>query len=125
MKFTTAGNSKYSLGFLGLIVILTAPLEKGANIMCSNISARLAILLLGLLPGDLMAADEARPLPPPRPVAAPLSGEAPDIGLPHPRLVECRPRYAPQPVPVGPASSDPEQASYGLLLIGMDCADTA
>jgi len=54
------------------------------------------------------------------PAAADSAG--PDIGLPNPPRIECRPLYAPAPAPVGPASTNPEQATEGLVLVGTACA---
>lgn len=54
------------------------------------------------------------------PPAAAGSGEA-DIGLPQPPRFECRPLYTAAPAPIGPASTNPEQATEGLVLIGTAC----
>ncbi len=54
--------------------------------------------------------------------ALPVAAEAgPDVGLPHPPSVQCRPVYAPVAVTLGPARADAERRTEGLLLIGMVC----
>ncbi|MBL6077651.1 hypothetical protein JMJ56_06505 [Belnapia sp. T18] len=57
----------------------------------------------------------------PQPLPAAVSAE-PDIGLPRPPRLDCRQVYAPAPMPIGPASAHPEQATEGLLLLGMACS---
>ncbi len=75
----------------------------------------LAVLPLALVPG--VAAGEAT-APRPAQVSAAIQ---PDVSLPQPPLVDCRAVYAPAAMAIGPASADPEQATEGLLLLGMAC----
>ncbi|WP_043364063.1 hypothetical protein [Belnapia sp. F-4-1] len=75
-------------------------------------------LALATLPLAFLPAAAQQATPQPRPAAATAE---PDIGLPHPPLVECRPLYAPAPLAIGPASVNQEQATEGLVLIGTAC----
>ncbi|CAA9209643.1 MAG: hypothetical protein AVDCRST_MAG27-1097 [uncultured Craurococcus sp.] len=75
----------------------------------------LAVLSLALVPG--LATAEAT-TPQPARVSAAIQ---PDVSLPQPPLVDCRPVYAPAAMAIGPASANPEQATEGFLLIGTAC----
>ena len=77
-------------------------------------------LVLAALPLALSLPAAAAETAAPRPQPVGDTAE-PDLGLPYSPRLQCRPVYTPAHRPIGPASTSPEQATEGLLLLGMAC----